>query len=156
MTDRLTLPVEPAQQALDAGERSDEHRRLESAAEQFESLFIQLWVRQMRDAQLTEGFFGSGAGSSVYEGMFEQHLAEQIGESSPLGIKEMLLRSWTGGEEAPSGAELNRRIDDLRARETWENLLEGTEIGPNSAKSARKPAEDPEARTPSSSGGSDR
>ena len=71
---------------------------LRQAAEAFEALLIQSMLRQMREAQLEEGFFGKGTGSSVYEAMFEQFLSEGMAGASPLGIAEVLEQEWTGGK----------------------------------------------------------
>ena len=80
------------------GERCTSSSRLlvqDTIREAFEAILLQSLVRRMREAQLRQGFFGESAGSSVYEAMFEQHLAEAISENSPLGIADILENRWS-------------------------------------------------------------
>ena len=76
--------------------RNSDRAQLRQAAEAFEAILLQSLLRRMREAQLKEGFFGESAGSSVYEAMFEKHLAEAVSEGSPLGIADILEKRWAG------------------------------------------------------------
>lgn len=75
---------------------NSDHARLREAAQAFEALFMQTLLRQMREAQLEEGFFGQGAGASGYEAIFEDLMARQSAGSSPLGIASLLESQWSG------------------------------------------------------------
>jgi len=88
---------------------------LRKAAQSFEALFVQMMVQRMRDAQLDEGFFGQGAGSSVYEGMFESYLSDDLAQKSPLGIADMLLQQWGVGPGAgPAGRGRSEALVEAR------------------------------------------
>jgi len=63
---------------------------LREAAEAFESLVIETMLRTMRESQLEEGLFGESAGSSVYEGLFDAHVAGHVARGSPFGIARIL------------------------------------------------------------------
>jgi len=76
--------------------RNSDRAELREAAEAFEAILLQSLLRKMREAQLRQGFFGESAGSSVYEAMFEKHLAEAVAEGSPLGIADILENQWVG------------------------------------------------------------
>ena len=83
----------------DAVAETSEGRRkaeIREAAEAFEALFLQTLIKKMRESQLQDGLFGEGAGSSVYEGMFDQMLGERLAAESPLGIADSLEASWSG------------------------------------------------------------
>ena len=81
-----------------------ERAELRKAAEGFESILLATMFRRMREAQLQGGFFGSTAGSSTYEAMFETRLAAALAETSPLGIADALVESWEGREGDRSDA----------------------------------------------------
>jgi murein DD-endopeptidase MepM/ murein hydrolase activator NlpD len=81
---------------------------LREAAQAFEGLFLQALVRRMRDAQLDEGFFGSGAGSAVYEAMFADYLGQQMALRSPLGIASLLEAQAAERSFSPEQARVSR------------------------------------------------
>jgi flagellar protein FlgJ len=71
------------------------------AAKQFESLFATQLVREMRKT-LDEGFFGSGAGSDVYEGWLDEHLGGALANGRGLGLEDAIAASL--GAHARAGA----------------------------------------------------
>jgi flagellar protein FlgJ len=78
-----------------AASPSGEKERLKQAAKAFEALLMQTMLKSMRQAQLQDGLFGAGPGASVYEGLFDERMSEQMSEKSPLGIATMLEEQWT-------------------------------------------------------------
>ena len=64
----------------------------EEAAEQLECVFMSLLVKEMRQS-LPEGLFGGGPGSSVYEGLFDEHLAQQLCDGGGTGLREAILQT---------------------------------------------------------------
>ena len=84
---------------------SAESVRLRQAAEAFEALLLQMMLQKMRQAQLQEGLFGDGAGSQIYEGLFDLHVSQHLAVGSPLGIAEDLEDQWGGdGGTSPGSA----------------------------------------------------
>ncbi len=63
----------------------------EEAAHQLENVFLQLLVKEMRQGMSGEGLFGGGPGASIYEGFFDQHMAEQLSEGAGTGLRESIL-----------------------------------------------------------------
>lgn len=61
-------------------------------ARQFEQIFVQQLMREMSKS-LDGGFFGSESGSHVYEGLFEEVIAEKITEGRGIGIAPAIERS---------------------------------------------------------------
>ena len=99
---------------------SDEDSRLRGAAEAFEALLVQTLLRRMREAQLENGFFGDGPGSSIYESMFEQHLSESLSRDSPFGIAKMLEQQWRAdGVDADGIEQTLRALDAEQAARTY-------------------------------------
>ena len=67
----------------------------EETAEKFEALFVRQLVSSLRQSATfgqEGGMFGSGSGADTYAGWFDQHVAEQLGQDSTIGIKEVILR----------------------------------------------------------------
>ena len=82
--------------ALDSsGGRTHDRAEIRRTAEAFEGLLLKQLVTRMREAQIEGGLFGEEAGSSVYEGMFDDFLSDHLTKNSPLGIADMLERQWT-------------------------------------------------------------
>jgi murein DD-endopeptidase MepM/ murein hydrolase activator NlpD len=93
--------IDPLLDATQLGPQPIERREeLRQAAQAFEALFLQTLVQRMRESQLEEGFFGTGTGGAVYDGMFEQFLADELAEQGPLGIAHLLEERWLGSGEA--------------------------------------------------------
>jgi flagellar protein FlgJ len=63
-------------------------------AKQFESLFMQMVLKSMRDAVPREGLFDSQA-SRLYESLHDQQLSLQLGGGRGLGLAEMIEKQLT-------------------------------------------------------------
>lgn len=65
-------------------------------ARQFESLFMQMVLKSMRDAVPREGLFDNHA-SRLYESLHDQQLSLQLGGGRGLGLAAMIERQMTQG-----------------------------------------------------------
>jgi flagellar protein FlgJ len=65
-------------------------------ARQFESLFMQMVLKSMRDAVPREGLFDSDA-SRLYQSLHDQQLSLQLGGGRGLGLAAMIERQLTQG-----------------------------------------------------------
>ena len=75
---------------------------LQSAAEQFEAMFIQQLLKQARSAKLADDILGSEAGDTYTE-MLDQERAKQLSAQMNLGIAEALVLQFAGQVKSPSG-----------------------------------------------------
>ena len=75
---------------------------LQSAAEQFEALFIHQLLKQARSAKLAEDILGSEAGDTYTE-MLDQERAKQLSTKMNLGIAEALVLQFSGGVKSSTG-----------------------------------------------------
>jgi len=82
-----------------ARERSPE--ALEAVAKQFESLFLGMMLKSMRDANLGEGLFDSQAGE-LYQGMFDKQIALDMSRGKGLGIADMLVKQLSPKNTRPT------------------------------------------------------
>ena len=67
---------------------------LQSAAEQFEALFIHQLLKQARSAKLAEDILGSEA-TDTYTEMLDQERAKQLSAQMDLGIAEALVKQFS-------------------------------------------------------------
>jgi peptidoglycan hydrolase FlgJ len=77
---------------------------LKEAARQFESLFTQMLLKSMREANKSFGedsLFGSDQ-ADMYQDMFDDQIAMQMSKGKGLGLAEMLVRQLQGGVGATS------------------------------------------------------
>ena len=79
---------------------------LKEAARQFESLFTQMLLKSMREANKSFGgdsLFGSDQ-ADMYQDMFDDQIALQMSKGKGLGLADMLIRQLAGGVEATTSA----------------------------------------------------
>lgn len=83
---------------------------LKEAAKQFESLFTQMLLKSMREANKSFGdsVFGGEQGE-MYQDMFDDQMAVQLAQGKGLGLADMLIRQLSQGAQpaAPASAELS-------------------------------------------------
>lgn len=94
----------------DAREQSPEAIR--QVARQFESLFVQMMLKSMRDTVPENEMFGSNA-EKTYRDMYDKQLSMNISEGKGIGLARVIERQL-GGE--PQGIETTHSIADYRAR----------------------------------------
>ncbi|WP_316368196.1 flagellar assembly peptidoglycan hydrolase FlgJ [Candidatus Thiodiazotropha sp. CDECU1] len=84
--------------ALKHQARDDQAGTAEQVARQFESLFVQMMVKQMRQASFGNGLFESKQSEFVRD-MYDQQLSVHLSEQRGLGMAQ-LLRNQLGVDEA--------------------------------------------------------
>ena len=82
----------------------DEKGALKAAAKQFEAIFLNMMLKQMREASFGDPLFDSEAGDS-YRSMFDQQLALNLSENGSLGIAKLIERQLGGKPSSDIGAD---------------------------------------------------
>ena len=85
------------EQAAVPGAESEAHaERIEEVATEFESIFLSLLLKEMRNTldQQDGGLFG-GEGSDTFGGMFDMFMGQHLADASPLGISDA-VKSYLG------------------------------------------------------------
>jgi flagellar protein FlgJ len=74
--------------------RSPNAATLKEAARQFESLFMQMMLKSMREANraFSEGSMFSSSQGDFYQDMFDDQIAVHLAQSGGLGLADMLVR----------------------------------------------------------------
>lgn len=79
-----------------AGQNQNDNQTLRQVAAQFESLFVTMMLKSMRQASLGEGIFDSNQ-SKMYQDMSDQQLASDMSMNGGLGLQDVIMRQL-GGE----------------------------------------------------------
>ncbi|MBV1929334.1 MAG: flagellar assembly peptidoglycan hydrolase FlgJ [Gammaproteobacteria bacterium] len=83
--------------------RNGDSEALSGAARQFESVFVQMMLKAMRDTVPEGGLFDSEQ-SDFYEGMFDQQISLNIANGKGIGLAEVIERQMSGMQGgAPAG-----------------------------------------------------
>ena len=73
----------------------DRNADLREAAEQFEAIFLNEFIKQARKAKLADDLLGSDA-QDTYQDMMDRELSTQLAGRVNLGIAEALVRQLGG------------------------------------------------------------
>ena len=73
----------------------DRNADLREAAEQFEAIFLNEFIKQARKAKLADDILGSDA-QDTYQEMMDRELSTQLAGRVNLGIAEALVRQLSG------------------------------------------------------------
>ena len=76
---------------------------LREVAGQFEALFIQQLLKNMREASLGDPLFGNSDQHDMYQEMMDQQMAVEMASGKGIGLADMLVRQL-GGNEAPAAS----------------------------------------------------
>jgi flagellar protein FlgJ len=82
------------------GEGEDRAANLDAVARQFESLFIHMVVKQMRQTSLGDGLFDSQQ-SQTYRDMYDQQISSHMADSGGLGLAPVIKRQLGGAVSTP-------------------------------------------------------
>jgi hypothetical protein len=82
------------QLSIRAGQETDRLRDLsdgdvERVAKRFEGLFLSMLVKEMRKT-LPAGFFGEGPGAETFNGWFDDHMGDLLGNNGALDLVGLL------------------------------------------------------------------
>ncbi len=85
--------------ALKRQAREDQAGATDKVARQFESLFVQMMVKQMRQASFGGGIFDSDR-TRFYQDMYDQQLSLHLAEQGGMGLNGVLRRQLGGAAES--------------------------------------------------------
>ena len=119
---------------------------LREVAGQFEALFLQTMLRNMREASLGDPLLANSDQYEMYQDMMDQQLSVEMASGKGIGLAEMLVRQL-GGEAVDQPAGINRSTRQQQAREpTWTSPEAfAKDIWPHARKAAGRIGVAPEA-----------
>jgi len=71
---------------------SEENKELMEACQQFESLFLNILLKQMRKTVPDSGFVPRSMERDIYESMFDEIIAQKTASNDGFGLAEMVYR----------------------------------------------------------------
>ena len=119
---------------------------LKEAARQFESLFTQMLLKSMREANKSFGedsLFGSDQ-ADMYQDMFDDQIAMQLSKGKGLGLADMLIKQLAGGVgAAPAVSEAPKPQTPGPIAATKDDFI--SRLRPHAEAAARELGVDPNA-----------
>ncbi len=82
--------------AMRARAREDEHAALDQVSRQFESLFVQMMMKSMRDASFGGGLLDNKQ-SEFYRDMYDKQIAMEMTQGDGVGLAAVIRRQLGGG-----------------------------------------------------------
>jgi flagellar protein FlgJ len=82
---------------------------LREVAGQFEALFVQTILKNMREASLGDPLMGDSNQFEMYQGMMDQQLALEMSSGRGIGLADMLVRQLGGSEQLPAAPQTAAR-----------------------------------------------
>ncbi|TPW10720.1 MAG: flagellar protein FlgJ [Halothiobacillaceae bacterium] len=86
---------------LKAGAHKKSPEAIQGAARQFESLFIQMMLKSMREATLGDGLMDNDQ-SKLYMEMFDKQISLEMSKGRGIGLSGVIAKQLGGGELAPN------------------------------------------------------
>ena len=104
---------------------------LEEVANQFESFFLKMMLKQMRDASLSDGAFDSDQ-SRFYQDMMDQQMALDLSEKRVFGIADSIIRQLGNNAESDDKpVELNALPERVNFQRTMLKLSTDIQLKEN-------------------------
>ncbi len=105
----LGLPVQIRPDLQGTGS-AREQAQLQTAAREFEGVFLGLLLKAMRGSQPSGGLFREGSDSQMYREVFDQEVGRAMAKAGGIGLAQMILRDQARrqtaeGSSGKSGAE---------------------------------------------------
>ncbi|MEM7457435.1 MAG: rod-binding protein [Planctomycetota bacterium] len=79
--------------ARNSGQLDMTQEKIRAAGEDFESVFLSLMLKEMRNSLEGGGFFGEES-SDTFGGMFDMFIGKHVAKSTPLGIADIVANSY--------------------------------------------------------------
>ncbi|WP_243370235.1 rod-binding protein [Geotalea sp. SG265] len=93
-----TVPLETLRtQSLKLGQQSAEKKNINAAkvAKEFESLFVGMMLKSMRETVGGDTLTGGGHGEDVYRSLLDQEYAKAVAENGSLGLARIIEKQLT-------------------------------------------------------------
>jgi Rod binding domain-containing protein len=115
------IPLDPARKVEDPIQQRE---KLRKACSDFEALLMSQMLKQMRPAESEESVGLSLGKGNPLQDIFDWELARLLGQRSPLGIAESLMKQFDASHPDATGTKLdNSQLNDIISRVAGEQKL---------------------------------
>lgn len=97
-------------ESLKAQAQANPDAALEEVAQQFESLFLQMMLKSMRDATMKSDLFGSDQMES-YQSMADQQIALTLSQQGGMGLARVLVEQMQVRGQVPNTQDSEAALD---------------------------------------------
>jgi len=97
-------------ESLKAQAQANPDAALEEVAQQFESLFLQMMLKSMRDATMKSDLFGSDQMES-YQSMADQQIALTLSQQGGMGLARVLVEQMQVRGQVPNTQDSEAAVD---------------------------------------------
>jgi len=125
--------------ALRKGAEQRDPAVLEQVAGQFEALFIDTLMKNMRSTSLGEPIFGNSDQHEMYQEMLDKQFAQEMAGGNGIGLKEMLIRQLGGPGKSSKQMEVSKMMpaNQVNEQPVWSSPKEFVrDIWPHAKKAA--------------------
>lgn len=102
---------------LKVAAKNNSPEAIAAAATQFESLFVQMMLKTMRDANQADGLFNSNQ-MQFYQDMYDKQISIHLAEKRSVGIADLLIRQLGSEETTENNAANNTLPQPIEFPET--------------------------------------
>lgn len=125
--------------------KSDPQSGLREAAQQFESLMLQMMLKSMRDAAPQDGLMDSDQ-SRFYTSILDQQVAQNLASQGKLGFAKLIEQQL--GRNLPSGLSLSSTADSLEVMQRQAAISASQFAGAGAERVRRAPSQAVESALP--------
>jgi flagellar protein FlgJ len=134
-TEQTTISDFQSMATLRQQAKNDPEATLKQVAKHFESLYLNMMLKSMRQASLGDPIFDSNSGS-LYRDMYDNQIALQMTQHNGLGIADMLVKQLSGnmGKPLTPSAEEGTKSVPVSIAVSKFNMIEDNQLNRKSTK----------------------
>jgi hypothetical protein len=88
----LTKSLSPGALNPLSGNATHSEAELKQVSKNFESIFLQMLFKEMRNSVQKSGLFGNSQGMELFESMYDEQLTQQLASAGGLGMGQMIYQ----------------------------------------------------------------
>lgn len=87
-----SVKEESFERILEASMDAKDQKKLLASCQQFEAIFIQMMLKNMRSPANEEGFIQKSFAREIFEGMHDEKIAKEMAKGQGIGLAEQLYK----------------------------------------------------------------
>ncbi|NPV53851.1 MAG: flagellar biosynthesis protein FlgJ [Firmicutes bacterium] len=83
------------------GRDDKDDKKLREACQEFEAIFLEYILKEMRATVPKDGLFGGGRPEEFFTSLLDEKLAEEMAKGRGMGLGEVLYRQFSSADKHP-------------------------------------------------------